>query len=268
MTIQARRALRAVGALSRNPDDTAQVFALIEALTGARTPAWIVRRLAATAAGARLLAERPDIVRHLGDRAALGRHPEPSLARAYLRFVESEGIDAEGLRVASAQGETRVEASAPDVEFMRARMRDTHDLWHVVLGYRGDVLGEAALLAFTFAQTRNLAIGVLVLVGLAKLNTREARALIARAFARGLRAAWLPEQPWETLLALPVEEVRRRLRVGPPPAYAPVRSSDLRAAGLLDPIKTPSRASAGSGLPSSSGRRQDVPKKRGEMRGE
>ena len=89
------------------------------------------------------------------------------------------------------------------------------------------------MLAFTFAQTRNPAIGVLVLVGLAKLASAEARALIAGAFVRGLRAAWLPEQPWESLLPRPVGELRMRLGVGAPPRYTPVRSSELRASGLL-----------------------------------
>ena len=233
MTIQPRRALRAVVALARNPDDTAQVFSLIEALSGVSTPQRIVRRLAGTADGATLLRERPDIVEQLADREALRRLPEDSLGHAYLRFVDAEGITAEGLRDASAQGEREQLRATPEVEFMRARMRDTHDLWHTVLGYRGDVLGEAALLAFTFAQTRNPAIGVLVLVGLAKLNASEARSLIIKGFARGLRAAWLPGQHWERLLPLPLDEVRRRLDVDAPPAYTPVRSNELRASGFL-----------------------------------
>jgi len=49
-------------------------------------------------------------------------------------------------------------------------------------------------------------------------------------FRRGRRAAWLPEQPWETMLALPLAEVRARLGTGAPPVYEPVRSADLRAA--------------------------------------
>lgn len=232
MNVQPRRAWRAVTALARNPDDTAQVFALIEALSGVRTPERIVRRLSAHADGARLLRERPEILPRLCDRAALGRLPPDSLGRAYLRFVESEGITAEGLRQASAEGQ-RGEPAAPEVEFIRARLRDTHDLWHAVLGYRGDVLGEAALLAFTFAQTRNPAIGVLVLVGLTKLPSREARRLIFDGFGRGVRAAWLPAQDWEALLPLPLDEVRRRLRIGAPPAYTPVRTTELRAAGRL-----------------------------------
>src|SRR5262249_16884428 len=151
----------------------------------------------------------------LGDRAALRRLPVDSLAHAYLRFVESEDITADGLREASADGEIGREAVAPEVAFIRSRMRDTHDLWHAVLGYRAAVLGGAAVLASPFAQTRNPAIGVLVLVGLAKLSSREACALIAGAFVRGLRAAWLPAQAWETLLALPIDEVRRRLHISP-----------------------------------------------------
>jgi ubiquinone biosynthesis protein COQ4 len=233
VTVEPRRAWRAVVALARNPDDTAQVFALIEALSGVRTPQRIVRRLAATAGGARLLRERPDIADLLADRDGLRRLPDDSLGRAYLGFVEAEGISAAGLRDASAEGERGRRPVPADVEYIRARMRDTHDLWHAVLGYRGDVLGEAALLAFTFAQTRNPAIGVLVLVGLAKLRTPEARALIGGGFMRGLRAAWLPAQPWEALLPLPLDEVRRRLAVDAPPRYTPVRTDELRASGLL-----------------------------------
>ena len=58
----------------------------------------------------------------------------------------------------------------------------------------------------------------------------EARALILDGFRRGRRAAWLPGQPWESMLATPVAEVRARLGVGAPPAYTPVRSADIRAA--------------------------------------
>jgi len=223
VTVEPLRALRAVAAIARDPDDTAQAFTLIEALSGVRTPAWIARRLH----GRALLRDRPDILAQLTDREALRRMPPDSLAHAYLAFVESEGISAEGLRAASLRGEAR--SADADVEFVRQRMRDTHDLWHAVLGYRGDVLGEASVLAFTFAQTRNAAIGVLVLVGLLKLGTAEARALVVNGFRRGRRAAWFPEQPWESLLPLPVDEVRRRLRAGTPPAYTPIRATELRA---------------------------------------
>lgn len=219
MSIDLGRAARATAALVKDPDDTAQVFALIEALSGNRTPGKVARRLR----GSRLLEERPAILAHLGDRASLARLAEGSLGRAYLRFVETEGITAEGLLAASARAE-RFSGGDPVVAYVRERLRDVHDLWHVVLGYGTDLVGEAAVLAFTFAQTRNAALGVLVGVGLVKLSTAEARRVIIGALARGARAAWLPGEEWERLLPRPLEELRRALRVGAAPVYAPIRA--------------------------------------------
>jgi ubiquinone biosynthesis protein COQ4 len=119
------------------------------------------------------------------------------------------------------------------MDWVFARLRDTHDLWHAAIGYSGDVLGETSLLAFTFAQTRNPAIALILGLGLAKTlgaaaGGAEARRTIVDGFVRGLRAAWLPEQPWEEMLALPLEEVRARLSLGAPPSYRPIRSYELR----------------------------------------
>jgi len=58
------------------------------------------------------------------------------------------------------------EVMALDAGDLRNRMRDTHDLWHVVTGYKGDLVGEASLLAFLFAQTRNPGVGFIVAVAL------------------------------------------------------------------------------------------------------
>jgi ubiquinone biosynthesis protein COQ4 len=114
-------------------------------------------------------------------------------------------------------------------------MRDTHDLWHAATGYSGDVLGETALLAFIFAQTWNPGIAFILAIGLSKTiafpsGGSMARNTILDGFRRGLRAAWLPAQEWEVLLALPVGEVRRRLSLGAPPVYTEIRSAQLKAA--------------------------------------
>jgi ubiquinone biosynthesis protein COQ4 len=226
--IEALKALRAVKKLLADPDDLPQVFTLLEGLSG-DTPERLRRRLSQSERGRRLLAGRPDIVPLLEDREALRRLPEGSLGRAYLDFVESEEISAAGIQAADAQG--RAHDVPPDVAYVHQRMRDTHDLWHAVTGYRGDLLGETALLGFTLAQTWNPGVAVIVAVGLYKtFGAPEARALIVGGFRRGRRAAWLPDQEWETMLAEPVAAVRARLGVGAPPAYVHVRSADLRAA--------------------------------------
>ncbi len=227
--IELRRALRAARILAADPDDLPQVFTIIESLSGG-TPQRIADRMASTETGRRLLAERADIVDRLADRAAIARLPEGSLGRAYLDFVTRENISAEGIRRAADEGMTNHAPLPAPIDWVHARMRDTHDLWHAAVGYQGDVLGETALLAFTFAQTHNPGIALILAIGLLKtIGEPEAREVILDGFRRGRKAAWLPGQDWESMLALPVEEVRRRLSLEAPPAYTPVRSAELKA---------------------------------------
>jgi hypothetical protein len=60
-----------------------------------------------------------------------------------------------------------------------------------------------------------------------------ARKVIIGGLLRGRRAAWLPAAAWESLLARPLEEVRRELGLTDPPSYDPVYSTDARAMGVL-----------------------------------
>ena len=223
-----RRALRAARTLVADPDDLPQVFTIIESLSG-NTLHRIWKRLNKTEKGQRILRERPDIVSLLDDRAALARLPEGSLGRAYLAFVEREKISPAGIREAGRKGMTNEIPLSDPYDYVHARMRDTHDLWHAAVGYHGDVLGETALLAFTFAQTRNPAIAFIIGIGLLKtIGAPEARAVILDGHRRGRAAAWFPEQAWETLLPLPLSEVRSRLHLEAAPVYTQIRSSDLK----------------------------------------
>ena len=54
-----------------------------------------------------------------------------------------------------------------------------------------------------------------------------------QSFRRGQKSEWLPAVDWESLLPLPLEDVRARLKVGSPPEYVPVRTDQLRAEGVL-----------------------------------
>jgi ubiquinone biosynthesis protein COQ4 len=224
------RAARALRALFRDPDDLPQVFTILESLAGA-TLDRMERRLHKTESGRKLLAERPDLVTYLADRDGLRALPEGSLGRAYLAFVESENISADGILAADSAGRRGDHVLSPEQQYLHQRMRDTHDLWHAVTGYKGDVLGEAALLGFTLAQSWNVGIMLIVGIGLAKTTgSPEARRLIIDGYRRGKAAKWFPEVAWEALLARPVAEVRAQLEVGAPPVYTPVRSSELKMA--------------------------------------
>lgn len=235
-------ATRAMQRLLADPDDTHQVFDIIEALSG-NTGQRLLKRVKARAAGQRLVSERADILRLLADRQYLGSLPEGSLGQAYLAFLKQENITPDGLVEASATDREPLPGElGAELTWLHHRMRDTHDLWHTVTGYHGDLVGEASLLAFTFAQTRNPGIGFIVaaslLVGpmlrqdgaLRFPNGDPAprpRRLIVQGFLRGFRAAFLPGVAWEELLALPLEVVRRDLGVGPAPRYQTIRSHEV-----------------------------------------
>jgi ubiquinone biosynthesis protein COQ4 len=225
------RAGRALRALLRDPDDLPQVFTLIDSMSGT-APHRLLFGFRRTATGARILRERPDIGARLADRTALRALPAGSLGRAYLAFVEAEGISAEGIREAS-EGSEATTYGVGDLDYLRSRMRDTHDLWHAVTGYQGDVLGELALLAFTLGQHWNSAIAAIVVAGIIKGFGRGHLPFVVEGLRRGRAATWLPAQDWESLLPLPLEEVRGRLGVGAPPVYVPLRTAQLRAEGIV-----------------------------------
>jgi ubiquinone biosynthesis protein COQ4 len=228
------RALQALKVLIGNPDDTAQVFTIIESLSG-KAPLRLLERWSNEDNGKRLFANRPDMLTRLSDRASLERMPEGSLARAYLAFIDSEGITAGGLVDASVDGEYGKRPRSSEHEYISVRMRDTHDLWHTVTGYKGDVLGEASLLAFSVAQTKNPGVALIVLAGVLKARDRDFTRFVIKAFRDGQSAAWLPPVEWEELLPLPVDEVRRRLRIEPVGEYVQMRTSWLRETGELAP---------------------------------
>ena len=230
--VQPLRAIRALAALSRDPDDTAQVFTIIDALSG-DTPERNLRRFAAHPDGARLLRERPEIVPVLSDQDALRALPAGSLGRAYLAFVQGESITADGLVEAAEDGSLDIREQGSDLDWLARRIRDTHDLWHNVTGFRGDVLGEASLLAFSHAQLPNAGVLLIVMTALARLHDVAATKLILGAMRTGASAEWLPVVDWESMLHLPLDEVRARLRITPAPDYAPLRTRELRAQGML-----------------------------------
>jgi ubiquinone biosynthesis protein COQ4 len=218
-------------ALSANPDDTAQAIRAIAAMSG-NSPERCFRRFRKSQQGERILREKRELYDVLSDLGGLGAMPEGSLGRAIWAFYSTEQISAQGLRGASeeAVGEGGFFAGDDDRARFARRLREMHDVFHVVTGYGRDVRGEIACLSFTFAQTKNTGIGYLALRVLRGAGwSSEMGRLIRQAFWRGRRAQWLVAQDWEALLPLPLEQVREELGVGPAPDYEPVRSAGAPA---------------------------------------
>lgn len=222
--IRPLEAWRALRILFRNPDDTKQVFRIIDALTG-RSGERLFERFRKTSSGARILAERRSLLRTLSDRDALLALPTESLGHQYADFVSREQLSADGLVEASLEGGPRLDLGEARRLFSE-RLRDMHDLWHVVTGYGRDLAGEAALLAFSYAQTRNRGIAFIVAMAWIRAGRDGAafRRTIEEGYRRGRASAWLPAADWEALLDQPLDEVRETLGVGAPPHYEEVRS--------------------------------------------
>lgn len=231
MAYRLAEARRAMEALSANPDDTAQAIRAIAAMSG-NSPERCFRRFRKSQQGERILREKRELYDVLSDLGGLGAMPEGSLGRAIWAFYSTEQISAQGLRGASeeAVGEGGFFAGDDDRARFARRLREMHDVFHVLTGYGRDVRGEIACLSFTFAQTKNTGIGYLALrvLGGAGWSSEMGR-LIRQAFWRGRRAQWLVAQDWEALLPLPLEQVREELGVGPAPDYEPVRSAGAPA---------------------------------------
>jgi ubiquinone biosynthesis protein COQ4 len=190
------------------------VFELIHALSG-RSGERLYQRFVATPEGRHLLGTRPSLLDALSDRTRLAALPAGSLGRAYADFMSEERLEAGGLAEAAAAVRDPDEVLDAEQRWFFDRLRDMHDLWHVATGYGRDVAGEAANLAFTYAQTRNRGVGVIVIAAAfvgPKAGLRWQRYLL-QAWRRGRRAAALPMAPWEELLPLPLDAVRARLHI-------------------------------------------------------
>lgn len=219
--VQPRVALQALKRLIGNPEDTRQVFVIIRALSGNSLQRGF-RRFNQTASGREIASRDTDLVDVLKDTAELRKLPAGSLGQAYYEFITSESLTADGLVAASEPDVRDKLIQDPGLKRYAARLRDQHDLWHVLTGYGRDELGEMCLLAFTYAQTRNRGLGVIALVAAFKLRRSLGAGVFraaTRAWRAGRRARWLPAQDWEALLEQPMDEIRGQLRVDEPIAY-------------------------------------------------
>lgn len=227
-------AFRAFRKLVRNKEDTAQVFEIMRALTG-RSGSIGYNRLLTTAEGGRQAFLRDELALKLDDPVWLARFGPGTVGAEYKAFRDLRGFTAEGLAETARETAPEIDAPHPVVWFSR-RLRDVHDIWHVLTGYGTDALGEACVVSFSYAQTRNLGFGFIGW-GAAREIQRENRSVPARravlqAWLNGRRAQWLPGLDYEALFAEPLETARARLGIRPATVYAAVPEADRAALKL------------------------------------
>ena len=231
-------AIDAIRNLIRNKEDTAQVFRLLVALRG-KSFARNFKRFQASPVGARVLANKENLVDVLSDRAYLEGLPEGSVGRAFIAFLDGCGITPQGLNDAAHEAGLSDQNLPEDLVRYAGRLRVQHDLWHIIGGYGCDGFGEVCNLAFSYPHSKNIGMMVLAIAGAhnyAKAFPGEPiRAAMWEGYRRGKRVTWLIGVDWEKLLPLPLEDVRRQLGVTDTPKRYISAPRVIAASGTMAP---------------------------------
>ena len=207
-----RRAFQALGTVMADPDRTDQVL-VFSTYANAGTMHRRLHRFFDDPRGQRLFDEHRTIDSHTVNLDELAALPADTFGYAYAQFLRSRGLTPE---IFDGPPER---VSDPKAAYVIQRMRQTHDLWHVVTGHETDPFGEIALQAFTFGQVG--APSTLVLSAAGTLNFRRLRPGLGRAVIAAFKAGRAANPfivfPWEDHWATPLVEVQRLLNVVPLP---------------------------------------------------
>jgi ubiquinone biosynthesis protein COQ4 len=218
------RALRALARVMWDPRETDQVLVFSTyANGGSMTRA---ARFYEDASGEKLYAEDRRLDSRTVDLDALAALPAGTLGHAYATFMRAHGLTPDVFDDAPQEVHDRRTA------YVIQRMRQTHDLWHVVTNCETDTAGEVALQAFTFAQVGAPSSAILAAVGTLRTRHHAPRAARdARALYRlGKRAGRLATFVWEDHWATPIGDVRRMLGLPVDPPVTGGYSQDVLAA--------------------------------------
>lgn len=200
------RLARAVVRLARDPRRLDEVFRIADAMESSELAARVEAELRANPDHLDALRDRPRLGRI--DVPRLARMPEGTLGRAFAELLIDNRLDPEDIEV---------NAVRTDFDYVRAHLRETHDIWHVATGFRTDVAGELGLQAFYLAQFRAPLAAMLLTVGMVNtlfyaMDDRDARMrAISRGWILGKRARSLFGYRWAERLERPLAEVRREL---------------------------------------------------------
>jgi ubiquinone biosynthesis protein COQ4 len=203
-----RVALRALSRVLKNPVETDQVL-VFSTYANAGSNTERLETFFNDPRGMKLFTEQRAIDSHNIDLDALYALPSGTLGHAYASFMKRHGLTPDVFDGAPE------DIHDPRRAYVIQRMRQTHDLWHVVTNAETDPAGEVALQAFTWAQVGAPSAGILAALGMLKTLRHDRRILkdVADLIRLGRAADRLPVFPWEDHWATPLTEVRRLLKL-------------------------------------------------------
>jgi ubiquinone biosynthesis protein COQ4 len=221
--------------LIKDKENTAEVFPIFMALPW-RGVYDAARAFLSSERGQKIRASEPSLVAILDDHASLRKLPAGTVAHAYCDFMEREGLTAQGLVEELDRYRSDDMVFKDQMEWYFNRLRDTHDLMHVLTGFGRDALGEQCVLAFTYSQQPALAHLFLGYAGALEIRKNaQAKVPLLRAVREGQRMGKacprIAEMPIRELLAMPLDEARAKLGIRDPHFYRQAHAT-WRAAGI------------------------------------
>lgn len=186
----------------------------VEEITGRPRFRSLLAEMTTTPEGRRLLRERPELSSERVDFAHLRGLPPTTLGGAYARHLDDNGITADYQAAATRH------VDDPDIAFLMRRFRQTHDVWHALLGIGITGHEEVLIHWFSYGQLRLPVSALIMVFGTLKHLVLEKRWAALRhsaleAYCDGRDAAPLMPVYWEELWERPLDEVRRELRIQP-----------------------------------------------------
>jgi ubiquinone biosynthesis protein COQ4 len=210
--LHAVKALVSLVRLVKDPNRLGEVFSLADHLLGASDAARrdeIIDQIKASSPEAqKAFADKPRVGKF--DLDELSKLPKGTLGEVFAAHMRKNNLDPSALPLIP---------STTDIDFFRAHLYETHDIWHAVTGFHTDVAAELGLQAFYIAQLPG-GLPAAILGGsffntlIYKMDERDARMrAIVRGWLLGKRAKPFFGVRWADLWDVPMVEVRRRLGV-------------------------------------------------------
>jgi ubiquinone biosynthesis protein Coq4 len=147
------------------------------------------------------------------DLKALISYPEGSLGQVFAKHMNFFKLDV------VYYPDDIEDSTTSDISWIRQRSRETHDVWHCILGYKPDHLGEIKISSFFLQQTNAPLPAIIILVGILVAVIKKPHLLnelfesIIEGWQDAKKSKELLEVKWEELWLLPITDVRESLNI-------------------------------------------------------
>jgi len=186
----------------------------VEEITGRPRFRSVLAELHDSEQGRRLLDLRPELSSEHVDYDVLRRLAPTTLGGAYARHLDNNGITADYQAAATRH------VDDPDIAYLMRRFRQTHDVWHALLGLGIAGHEEVVIHSFSWGQLRLPVSAMIMFFGTLKHMVFERRwgALrhsMLEAYRVGRESAPLLGVIWEDLWSRPIDDVRAAYGIKP-----------------------------------------------------